>query len=224
MKKIIIFLGPPGSGKGTQAELLSEKFNYKHISTGELLRKLLENKNQYTKEEVAEAEKVERGEMVADWLIFKLVFAAITDYINQGKGVVLDGAIRRGSQAHEFLKFFSEKNFLPELAVIWLRLTEEESWRRLSYRRVCSVCGLNIPYTTETQDWATCPKCGGVLKKRFDDKNEEVFKRRIADQGESSLALIAEEFKKFDPKLVKEIEGMDSIEKVFTEVTRALKK
>ena len=217
-------MGPPGSGKGTQAELLSEKFNYKHISTGELLRKLLENKNNYTSEEVTEAEKVERGEMVADWLIFKLVFAAITEHLNQGQGVVLDGAIRRGSQAHEFLKFFEEKNFLPELAVVWLRLTEEESWRRLSNRRVCSVCGLNIPYTEETKDWEACPKCNGALKKRFDDKNEEIFKRRIKDQGEEALALIAEEFKKFDPKLVKEVEGLGDIKNIFTEVIKVLAK
>ncbi len=222
MKKIIIFLGPPGSGKGTQAELLSEKFNYWHISTGELLRNLLENKNQYTQEEAKEAQKIEKGEMVEDWLIYKLIFDAITKELKAERGVVLDGAVRRVSQAQKFLDFLKEKNMLAEAAVVWLRLTEEESWRRLSYRRVCSVCGLNIPYTEETKDWTSCPKCGGVLKKRFDDKSEDLFKRRIAEQGEHALIPIAEEFKKVDPGLIKEIDGMASIEKVFEEVAKNL--
>lgn len=224
MKKIIIFLGPPGSGKGTQAELLAEKFNYHHISTGELLRKLLEHKEKYSTEEIIEAEKIDKGEMVADWLIYKLVFEAITEYLKQGRGVVLDGAIRRASQASEFLKFFTEKNFLNDLLVFWLRLSEEESWRRLSYRRVCSVCGFNIPYTEETKDWTICPKCSGLLKKRFDDKNQEIFKKRILDQGEKALAPVVEEFKKIDQNFVKEVDGNGSIEQVFQEVVEEVVK
>lgn len=224
MKKIIIFLGPPGSGKGTQAELLAEKFNYHHISTGELLRRLLENKEKYTAEEIAEAAKIEKGEMVADWLIFKLVFEAITDYLKQGRGVVLDGAIRRASQASEFLKFFTEKNFLNDLLVFWLRLSEEESWRRLSYRRVCSACGFNIPYTDDTKDWTACPKCSGALKKRFDDKIEEIFKKRILDQGEKALVPVVDEFKKVSENFVKEVDGSGSIEQVFQTVVEELVK
>lgn len=222
MKKIIVFLGPPGSGKGTQAELLAEKFNYRHISTGELLRKLLENPGQFTRDEVLEAEKIQKGEMVADWLIYKLVFDEITKNISNSKGVVLDGAIRRVSQAQEFIKFLKEKRFLDEIAVVWLRLTEEESWRRLSYRRVCSSCGSNIPYTEETKEWKKCPRCGGDLKKRFDDKNEDFFRKRIADQGEEALKPIVEEFQKIDQGIIREVDGMGSIDQVFGEVVKEL--
>ena len=222
MKKIIIFLGPPGSGKGTQAQLLSEKFNYKHISTGELLRKLLENKNNFSEEEVAEAEKINKGEMVADWLIYKLVFAEIIKEIAQNKGVVLDGAVRRVSQAQSFLNFFREQDLLNEVVVVWLRLSEEESWSRLTHRRVCSGCGLNIPYNEETQKWIKCPKCGGELKKRFDDKSEELFKLRMSEQGEQTLIPIAAEFQKNDDQLVKEIDGRGDIENVFAEMIKKL--
>ena len=158
MKKIIIFLGPPGSGKGTQAEKVAAQYGFAHLSSGDLLRNLLANPQDQAPEDLAEAQKMRTGILVGDWLVYKLIFSEIEKKISLGQGVVLDGAIRNLDQAKEFIKFFQEKKILDEVLVIYLRLSEEESLFRLTHRRVCSVCGLNIPYSEENKNLIICPK------------------------------------------------------------------
>lgn len=223
--KIIILIGPPGSGKGTQAALLAEKLNYAQICTGDLLRFLLEKKGG-TKEELQEAEKIKQGTLVSDWLIYRLVFEKIEKELKKDRGVILDGVIRTPAQAEGFIKFFKDKNWLKEVNLIWVKLSDKVSLKRLSNRRVCSVCNENIPYTEETRKWQTCLKCGGRLKKRSDDKDRSIFKRRITEQGEKALKPIVIFFKKEEKtrKIVKEIDGERSIEDVFQKILSSLEK
>ena len=93
MKKIIIFLGAPGSGKGTQAKNLAKKYGYFHLSTGDLLR-ALEKKSKLTVEEEKNLEKIKEGSLVPDAFIYKLAFAVLGPLFKSRQGVVLDGAIR----------------------------------------------------------------------------------------------------------------------------------
>lgn len=223
--KIIILIGPPGSGKGTQAALLAEKLNYMQICTGDLLRFLLEKKSG-TKEELQEVKKIKQGSLVSDWLIYRLVFKKIEKELKKDCGVILDGAIRTPAQAEEFIKFFKDKDWLREVKLIWVKLSDEVSLKRLSGRRVCSVCKENIPYTKETRNWQTCPKCGGQLKKRFDDKDKSIFKKRVAEQGKKALKPLIDFFKNEEKtrKIVEEIDGERSIEEVFQKILSSLEK
>ena len=107
MKKIIILLGVPGSGKGTQAKKIAERYGYRHISTGELLR-TLESDPSASADDKAKLAEMKGGKLVSDELIYKLAFAEIKKNVQADTGVVLDGAIRSVAQAVGYQKFFME--------------------------------------------------------------------------------------------------------------------
>lgn len=218
MKKIIILLGVPGSGKGTQAKRLAEKYGYEHISTGDLLRALSKDKNADAKEKQA-LEDMKTGKLVPDWLVYKLTFRAIEKQLNQGRGVVLDGAIRSLDQAREYQKFFEEKKLEKEVLAIEVALSDEESFNRLTKRRVCAKCGELIPWLLTTKNLNVCPKCGGELIMRQDD-DEKVIRNRIVEQGNGALEPIAEYYDGLG--LLERVDGERDIGDVEEEIKNVL--
>lgn len=220
MKKILIFIGPPGSGKGTQAKLLANKFQYKHISTGDLFRALATDNNASEKEKQA-LEDMKSGRLVSDWLVFNLAFKEIKKNLLAGVGVVLDGAIRNIEQAQEFQKFFAENNWENEVQVIEVSLTDEDAFNRLTKRRICAKCGEIIPYLSATKDLLVCPKCSGELVFRQDD-NEEIIKKRIEDQGNASLYPILDYYKNLN--ILESIDGNQTIQFVEKQIEDIVKK
>lgn len=219
--KILILLGPPGSGKGTQAKKLAAFLNYYHLSTGDLVRAILVDPTA-DPEEKKETAKSRQGVLVGDWLIYRLTFREIEKNLEQGRGVILDGAIRNLTQAQEFAKFFTEKNFWPEVKVIWIALSDAEAWERLTKRRVCLSCQEIIPYLPETRDLKNCPKCKGELAIRPDD-NPEALKKRFAEQGNAAQKPIIDFFRvkvganNHSPVVI-EVDGRPKIEEVFEEI------
>ena len=131
--EVLIFLGPPGSGKGTQAEILTEKLNYLHISVGDLLRENISNNTELGKQATS---YVNSGELVPDALIIELVNSSIQDLQNknlQFKGVILDGFPRTINQA------ISLDNKIKDLgsiikAVIYLDISDNKIISRLQNR------------------------------------------------------------------------------------------
>ncbi|MDD4476702.1 MAG: nucleoside monophosphate kinase [Patescibacteria group bacterium] len=218
MKKIIILIGPPGSGKGTQAKRIAAKYNYGHISTGDLLRALDADPNGDLEEKKAMNE-MKKGLLVADWLIYRLVFREIEKRISEGHGVVLDGAIRTVEQAKKFQEFFDEKGLSGEVVALEVSLTDVESFNRLTKRRMCKNCGEIIPWLSETYNLTVCPKCGGELMTRADD-GEEVIKKRIDEQGNKAIAPIMNYYR--DLGILKTIDGMPSIDEVEKETDSML--
>jgi len=150
-----MFFGPPGSGKGTQAKLLAASTGYRHISTGDLLRDLKTKSNLSNDEKIA-LSHMDRGELVPSYLIYKLAFAEIENALKNTPGVILDGAVRSLEQAREYEKFFEQNGWVVQVQALSINLTDEESFERLTKRRVCSKCGqiyiynenLNLNYTT----------------------------------------------------------------------------
>jgi len=134
VKKIIIFLGAPGSGKGTQAKNIADKYGYHHLSTGELLR-AFEKKSKLTAEEKRNLEKVKKGLLVPDAFIYELAFAALKSIFKSGKSVVLDGAIRNLAQAKKFEKFFESEKKADAVIVIEVAITDEEAFKRMIGRK-----------------------------------------------------------------------------------------
>ncbi len=218
MKKIFIFLGPPGSGKGTQAKKIAVKFSYGHISTGDLLR-ALENDPQGDAEDKKKLAEMKAGKLVSDNLIYKLTFREIEKYLSRDRGVVLDGAIRNLAQAQEYQKFFESKNLTNEVMAIEIALTDEESFNRLTNRRVCARCGEIIPYLPITKDLKKCLKCGGELKIRNDD-DPEVIKKRIVEQGNVALRLILDYYDKLG--VLKKVDGIGTIGEVEREINKLI--
>ena len=127
MKKHLLFLGAPGAGKGTQAELLSQTYSYLHLSTGELLRKEIEN-NSVLGRQVKDI--MNRGELVSDELVLKIVKQNLN---KDNKGWILDGYPRNLSQADSLNKVLIEINQPLDL-VFYLDIPEEVLIKRLIFR------------------------------------------------------------------------------------------
>lgn len=220
MKKIIILLGGPGSGKGTQAKKIVEKFNYGHISTGDLLR-ALENDKNASLEDKQKLIEMKAGKLVSDELIYKLAFTEMNKFLDNKKGVVLDGAIRNEKQAIEYHNYFESKNLKNEVMTILIELSDEDFFNRLSKRRVCKECGSIIPYLESTKNLLKCPKCNGELVVRADD-NEETIKQRIEDQGNKSLDPIVKYYENLG--VLKKVDGSKNIEEVENQIINIINK
>lgn len=218
MKKIIILIGPPGSGKGTQAKKIASKYNYGHISTGDLLRVLAADPNGEPAEKEALADMT-AGRLVADWLIYRLAFREIDKYLGNNQGVVLDGAIRNVAQAKKYQAYFKDKGIEGEVIVLEVALTDEESFNRLARRRICQSCGEIIPWLETTRNLVNCPKCAGRLVVRQDD-SDEVIKQRIAKQGNQANQPVLGYYQRLG--VLARVDGSQSIEVVEEAINKAL--
>ena len=141
-----------------------------------------------------------------------MIFDKIEKEVVAGQGVVLDGVPRNLEQAEKLQEFFTERNFVFQLVVLEISLTDEESLARLSGRRVCSTCGEIIPATALV---SVCPKCGGELVVRADD-DMTVITQRIEKQGNKALAPIINFYK--ERALLVSIDGSQSIDVVEKEI------
>lgn len=164
----IVFIGPQGSGKGTQAAKLSVLLGVPHISTGDLFRSAVQNKTETGVEVEA---LLAKGELVPDELT-NAVLAEAFELQNLNEGYILDGYPRTVSQA-EYL----DKICQPEKVIV-LELSDEEAIERISGRRICSSCKemYHVKYSP-AQAEAVCDKCGGALIQRGDDTVDAVRER-----------------------------------------------
>ncbi|WNY69558.1 adenylate kinase [Borreliella andersonii] len=176
----LVFLGPPGSGKGTISKIISNEFKYQHISTGDLFRENILNSTALGKEI---KKIVERGELVPDLITIKIVEDKIKA-IKNSKDFILDGFPRNICQAEALDKF------LPNVKIINFLIDEKLVIKRLSGRRVCKSCNniFNI-YTLATKTIGICDICGGNLYQREDDK-EECLKTRLKEYKLQTKPLI----------------------------------
>lgn len=218
MKRIIILLGIPGSGKGTEARLLQEQYGYTQVSTGDLLR-ALEVDPHADPTDKAKLIDMKAGKLVDDSLIYKLAFAAISDVLESRPGVVLDGAIRSVEQAKAYDAFFASIGRAQDVVALVLELTDDLARKRLLRRKVCSLCGHIMSYSKETEDVFVCPKCQGELVIRKDD-NEETIEKRLRDQGNTMLAPIVAYYR--DRGILLTVDGSRAIDAVDVDVRAVL--
>ncbi len=169
---VIIFLGPPGSGKGTHAALLSQRHHFLHMSTGDLFR-------QEVLKGTALGKEIEKfltaGELVPDSIVLKVMRSYIRE--NEQCGFVFDGFPRTKEQAEGLDEILREVNKVVSY-VFLLELSEQEIIRRALTRRVCSNCGeiYNVEFKP-TRIPGRCDVCGGEVSEREDDKEETIRKR-----------------------------------------------
>ncbi|OHB70701.1 MAG: adenylate kinase, partial [Planctomycetes bacterium RBG_16_41_13] len=169
----IVFLGPPGAGKGTQAETISKIENIPHISSGNLLREAIEAG---TETGVKARFYIEKGTLVPDQVVVGIVVDRILKN-DCGNGFVLDGFPRTLSQAKvldEMLKTLGDSLDI----VFYFIVSEQTVIDRLSGRMICSACGANyhIKLVPPLKD-GICDKCSGKLLQRADDKPETIIER-----------------------------------------------
>ena len=211
-------MGVPGSGKGTQAKKIAQKYNYGHISTGDLLRALDADANGDLEDKQKLAE-MKSGKLVSDELIYKLAFKEMDKYLDAGKCVVLDGAIRNIEQAKKYQEYFVNKNLQDEVVVLEIKLSDETSFNRLTKRKLCKSCGYIIPYSQENEKKITCEKCGGELYVRSDD-NPETARKRVVEQGNSAIGPILDFYRALGTLV--SVDGEPSIVDVEKEIEEKL--
>ncbi|HPZ23153.1 MAG: adenylate kinase [Bacillota bacterium] len=203
----LVLLGPPGAGKGTQAELIARHFQIPHISTGDMLRAA---RQQGTPLGLEAAQYMEAGDLVPDSIVIGIVDERLAQSDCQ-RGFLLDGYPRTVDQAVAL-------EHAELTAVISLEVPEEELIRRLSARRICRQCekAWHLVFNPPPQE-GTC-QCGGQLYQRSDDSEETVRARLEVYAAQTSP--LKEWYAQRG--LLLSIDGNQGIDKVFADILVAL--
>ena len=184
---VIILLGPPGAGKGTQARMLEEDFGLVQLSTGDLLRAAVAAGTEAGRKAKA---VMEAGQLVSD----DIVLAILKDRMaapDVAKGVILDGFPRTGAQAAALDKLLADSG-QRVTAAISLEVDDEAMIARVSGRYTCGGCGEGYHDQFKQPATAgTCDKCGGTGFKRRADDNAETVRERLTAYHAQTAPLIA---------------------------------
>ena len=165
----VIMMGPPGAGKGTQATRFARERGLLKISTGDILRDAIRERNPIALEAKA---RMDRGELVDDETMIAIVGERLLRP-DAAPGFVLDGFPRTVTQARSLDQIIGERGNGP-LVIVDVVVPEDELVRRLAGRRICSKCGVNADPFGGGSD---CAKCGGDLVQRVDDNKDIVLER-----------------------------------------------
>jgi adenylate kinase len=210
----VVFFGPPGAGKGTQARLLEQKFGACQVSTGEILRKAAREQSALGKQA---ADYLDRGDLVPDEVMVKLVAERLQEPDCQG-GFILDGFPRTINQADQ-LEWMLNGSGLGLESALCLQAPNDVLIKRLSGRRTCKKCGNlhHVAFNPPAKP-GICDRCGGELYQREDDREEMIAGRlRVY---ENQTAPLKQYYRKRG--LLKEINGVGKVEEVGKRVLRAV--
>ncbi len=202
----LVFLGAPGVGKGTQAEMVAAKLTIPKISTGDLLRTGVAQKTPLGLEA---QQYMTRGELVPDNVVIGLVAEKISSAECE-KGFILDGFPRTILQADALSGILEDQGVSLD-RVIYFVIPREEVVKRLSGRRSCSACSAvyHVDYVPPKQD-GRCDECGAALVQRSDDKRETVESRLVVYEEQTSPLIDYYQEK----QVLAELDGAGSVEQV----------
>ena len=210
----ILFLGPPGSGKGTQAKRLAETRGLVHLSTGDIFREEIQSQS-----ELGQRIKnyVDSGKLVPDDLVSEVVFETVRKR-KGGKGFLLDGYPRTVDQAKAFDSFSDQEKIAVD-AILFFDVDSKELVKRLSARRQCSKCKevynlVKRPPKTEGK----CDLCSSGLVQRLDD-SEKVIQERLAVYDAQTAPLL-DLYKGREG--YHRIDASEDIDRVFAEITAVI--
>ncbi|WP_457756274.1 adenylate kinase [Thermodesulfatator indicus] len=210
----IVFLGPPGAGKGTQAKMIAEKFGIPQISTGDMFREHLSKGTELGKKA---KEYMDKGALVPD----EIVLGMVEERLKQPdceKGFILDGFPRTVPQAEALDKLLEKLGKKIDYAIL-IDVPDEELVKRLTGRRTCKKCGMmyHVMFKPPKEE-GKCDMCGGELYQRADD-NEETVRNRLKVYHEQTEPIIEYYEKK---GVLHRIDGMGSIDEIFNRIVKLL--
>lgn len=210
----LLLFGAPGVGKGTQAKLLSKKFNIPHISTGDILRQAVKDKTELG---IKAGKIMSRGELVPD----DIMIGIIKERLNKAdcsKGFILDGFPRTEVQAAALDNLLDELN-INDIKLINLTADNDEIVKRLNNRRACKNCG-QIFVLSDIEGLTKCPNCGAEnsFYLRNDDK-EDVIRNRLKVFEENTKPVL-EHYKK-GGKVIS-VNGLGTVQEVNAAIIKAL--
>ena len=209
----IIFIGPPGSGKGTQAKRLASRFAIPHISTGDMLREAVADGTELGRQA---APIMASGGLVSDDLMIGIINERLAkpDATN---GFILDGFPRTIVQAEKLDNIVG--NGTDPLRVLQLLVPDDAIVRRITLRRTCAQCG--AIYHLENNPPATdsiCDRCKGEVIARADD-TEEAVRKRLESFHRQTMP-VAQYYK--SKNILREVDGIGPVDEVFERIEKSL--
>lgn len=210
LPQVIILLGRPGSGKGTQARLLCQKFKFEYLGSGDILRERKKKKDFFGKKI---ASYIDQGKRVPTIVIATLWMQKLARFSEKKnlKGLVIDGSPRTRLEAELLEEAFGWFDWKRK-KVFLIDISPKTAILRLSSRKICSKCGKI--YQNPPKDKKVCDKCQGKLVQREDDTESGIKKRLSWFEKEVKGAI---RFYQKKGELIK-INGEKSIEDVFKEI------
>ena len=217
MKKAVILIGPIGSGKGTQADVLAEKFGLTHLETSKLLEHEFRNGDQSDPKLIEQKKLWESGMLCDPEWVTDLILKETDRLAEQGKGIVYSASPRTifevEKQIPELEKVFGKEN----IYIFHVGLSEAESIKRNSGRRICEENRHPIPDFPEFKNATTCPKDGSGLITRELDK-PEVIKIRFQEYMNRTYPIL-DYLQEHGYKIIR-INGEQPIEKVSEDILK----
>lgn len=208
----LVLFGPPGAGKGTQAQLLVDRYGLTHVSSGDIFR---HNLREGTPLGLRAKEYMDRGELVPDDVVIEIMLDKVLS-IDADEGFILDGFPRNTHQAEELERALGSRALEVD-RVLHIDVPEDELARRLGGRFVCRNC--QAPFTHQGSDPApACDRCKGELYQRDDDRPEAV-QRRIGVYRDETMPVL--DFYR-DRELLADIPGEDVVDEVFQRIVKTL--
>lgn len=211
---VIVLLGPPGAGKGTQAKNIVNKYGITHISTGDIFRRHIEKK---TPLGLLAAQYINKGQLVPDEVTISIVKDRIIEP-DCNRGFLMDGFPRTVAQADAFFDIIASAGKVLN-HVLNIDVTEEKLIKRLTGRRICTVCGASFHVVfNPPKVEAKCDYCQGALTQRADDSIEAVMSRLNIYRKQTEPLI---EYYK-DKELLRVINGEQDTDKVFEDICNVL--
>lgn len=217
-KIAIILLGPPGSGKTTQAQRLSEEFGLVHFNTGEVIKDTIDDPANKDNPEIQhEKQLYESGILNSDHWVTDLVIRETKKIESSGRGVVYSGSPRRLMEAKGLMPALDEFYGKENVFIFYIPLSFEEAVKRIRLRRLCSVCG----HPLMADDYSElCPKCGGeIIVRTLDDP--EKLKLRFEEYHKKTEPIL-NYFKSVNVE-VNEVRGEDSPDDIHNKITTIIR-
>ncbi|MCJ7786817.1 nucleoside monophosphate kinase, partial [Patescibacteria group bacterium] len=179
---VVIILGPPGSGKGTQAELLSQKLNLHHLETSKIIEKnllnvqksdfvIIKGKKYFL---IKEKELRESGGLMSSPLIAFWIKNKIKELAREEKGIIFSGSPRTLYEGKELIPFLKKLYRTKDIKTILIKLSPKESIWRNSHRKTCELMRHPILFAKETAELTRCPLDGSKLVIRKDDNPQTI--------------------------------------------------
>jgi len=227
-KKVIILIGPPGSGKGTQANLLAEKFDFYHLEMSKTLEESFKNKKNKKIVRIngknysfkKEKQLWEQGKLCSPAFVIYLIKDRVKILFEEKKGIIFSGNPRTLEETQEILPFLEKLYGKLNVKIFVLGLTIKESVWRNSHRRICELMRHPMVYNNETKKLSLCPLDGSKLIVRTLDK-PEIIKKRYQIYEQETLPLVS--YAKNQKFKVININADQSIANVFDNILKKLK-
>ncbi len=228
-KKVIILFGPPGAGKGTQSELLSETLGYYHLESSKVLERCFKNES-LDKAFIVEGKDYVVGEEIENWkkgvltsppFITALMMEEFKKLAENGESFILSGSPRTIYEAEKEMPVLAELYKKENIKVAMIEISAEVTIFRNTHRKICELMRHSILFSKETEKLKLCPIDGSRLVKRKDLDDPETIKVRLQQYKERTLPLF--EYFKNNNFNVNKINGEGSVAQVHEQILKIVK-